>query len=41
MALILLLSMIMFFTMLFATANAIRNEARIDRTDVLRDRLGK
>jgi hypothetical protein len=41
MALILLLSMIMFFTMLFATANAIRNEAPIDRTDVLRERLGK
>lgn len=41
MALVLLFSMIMFFAMLFATANAIRNEVRIERADVLRDHLTK
>jgi cell division protein FtsX len=41
MALILLLSMIMFFAMLFATANAIRSEVSNERADFLRDRLVK
>jgi hypothetical protein len=38
---LILLSMTMFFVMLFATANAIRNEARVDRPDLNRTRLLK
>jgi hypothetical protein len=38
---LLLLSMTMFFVMLFATANAIRNEARTDRSGLNRNRLLK
>ncbi|WP_428428709.1 hypothetical protein [Pararhizobium sp.] len=38
---LILLSMTMFFVMLFATANAIRNEARLDRPDLNRTRLFK
>ncbi len=38
---ILLLSMTMFFAMLFATANALRNEARGDRNSFNRDPLLK
>lgn len=38
---LILLSMTMFFVMLFATANAIRNEARHDRLGLNRTRLIK
>lgn len=38
---LILLSMTMFFVMLFATANAIRNEARKDQPDLSRTRLFK
>jgi len=38
---LILLSMTMFFVMLFATANAIRNEARVDRTGLNRNHLFK
>jgi uncharacterized membrane protein len=38
---LILLSMTMFFVMLFATANAIRNEARNDRSGLTRDHLLK
>jgi len=38
---LILLSMTMFFVMLFATANAIRNEARLDRPGLNRTRLLK
>jgi uncharacterized membrane protein len=38
---LILLSMTMFFVMLFATAQAIRNEARDDRSGLTRDRLIK
>jgi hypothetical protein len=38
---IILLSMTMFFAMLFATANALRNESRGDRNGLTRDHLLK
>ncbi len=38
---LILLSMTMFFVMLFATANAIRNEARMDRSGLNRNHLFK
>ncbi len=38
---LLLLSMTMFFVMLFATANAIRSEARMDRSGLNRNHLLK
>lgn len=38
---LILLSMTMFFVMLFATANAIRNEARVDRSGLNRKQLFK
>lgn len=38
---LILLSMTMFFVMLFATANAIRNEARNDGSDLNRTRVLK
>jgi len=38
---LILLSMTMFFVMLFATANAIRNEAHNDGSGLTRDRLAK
>ena len=38
---LILLSMTMFFVLIFATANAIRNEARMDRPGLNRTRLFK
>lgn len=38
---LILLSITMFFAMLFATAHAIRNEARNDRDGLLQDQMLK